>query len=291
MRYEGPIYRPPSEADSVLVQATVGCPHNQCTFCMVYKRGPRYKVRASQDVMADLTTARKIHGPHVRTLFLPAGNTIAMPTEALCRICDHAGKLFPHLERITVYGSSHYILQKGASDLKKLRQSGLSRIHVGLESGDDVTLARIKKGVSKADQIQAGRWAMEAGMTLSLYVVLGMGSRQRTTQHAQETADALNQINPDFIRFRTFLPKVDTPLLREVKKGTFEMLGPHETLWEMANILEALHVTSLVTCDHYTNYLQIEGRLPEDRETLLFRIETALKRPEHEFRSFFVGTQ
>ena len=119
MRYEGPIYRPPSEADSLLIQATVGCPHNRCTFCMVYRKGPAYRVRPVADIVADLNAARKQHGQGVRRIFFPAGNTIAMPTDELSRICEHAHRIFPHLERITVYGSSQYIHRKGAAEMRR----------------------------------------------------------------------------------------------------------------------------------------------------------------------------
>lgn len=162
MHFEGPIYRPPSEAHSLLIQATIGCPHNRCTFCMVYKNGPRYRTRPVADIVADLDEARRLYGSGVRTLFFPAGNTIAMQTDALCRIYSHARCVFPNLERITVYGSSQYIHKKGPDALKRLADSGLSRIHVGLESGDDVILRLIKKGTTARQQIEAGRWTMAA---------------------------------------------------------------------------------------------------------------------------------
>ena len=155
MHFEGPIYRPPSEADSLLIQATVGCPHNKCTFCMIYKQGPPYRVRPVKDICADIDTARAEYGESVKTLFFPSGNTIAMPTRDLAAICRHAVKRFPNLERITVYGSSRYIVQKGLDDLKILRAAGLRRIHVGLESGDDQVLQRVKKGTTAAEQIAA----------------------------------------------------------------------------------------------------------------------------------------
>ena len=291
MRYEGPVYRPPSEANSLLVQTTIGCPHNKCTFCMVYKRGPRYKSRPLQEIKADLWAAREIYGKYVRTIFLPAGNSIAMATDDLVESCKYAHELFPNLDRITVYGSSQYILQKGPDNLKKLRMAGLTRIHVGLESGDNVTLSRIKKGVSKADQIKAGQWLKDAEIEVSLYVILGIGGTERTYEHATETADALNEINPDFIRFRTFMPKIHTPLLRQVKNGFFQILTPHAVLREMALIVDRLEVSSFLACDHYTNYLQIEGQLPQATKQLLFQIETGLKRPESEFRPFCVGTE
>jgi len=238
MRYEGPIYRPPSEADSLLIQATVGCPHNRCTFCMVYKQGPRFKVRPLEEIKADLAAARSVYGPTVRTLFLPAGNTIAMKTEALSEICRYARELFSGLERITVYGSSQHIHRKGLKGLKQLAESGLSRIHAGLESGDDVILKRIRKGTTSRQQIEAGQMVRAAGIELSLYVILGIGGRERSQDHAVQTANVLNRIGPDFIRLRTFVPKINTPLLREVNSGTFNMLGPHGILREAAAIIE-----------------------------------------------------
>lgn len=291
MHYEGPIYRPPSEADSLLVQATVGCPHNKCTFCMTYKKGPAYRVRPVREIEEDLDSAGKIYGANVRTLFFPAGNTIAMPTPDLARICVYARSLFPHLERITVYGSSKYIFRKGPADLKKLKQSGLSRIHVGLESGDDEVLCRIKKGTDSAEQIRAGKWVREAGIELSEYVVLGIGGRERTREHALATARVLSAVNPDFIRLRTFLPKINTVLLHQIKKGRFEVLSAHEVLKETRQLIENLDVTSRVRSDHYTNYVNAYGKMPGDREKILKVIDGALKKDEAAFRPLYVGTQ
>lgn len=291
MQYEGPIYRPPSEANSLLVQATIGCPHNRCTFCMVYKNGPRYRVRPVADINADLDEARMRHGSGVRTLFFPAGNTIAMETDALCRICTHAHHVFPHLERVTVYGSSQYIHKKGPDDLQRLADAGLSRIHVGLESGDDVILRLIKKGTTAIQQMEAGQWTMAAGIQLSLYIILGIGGVARTLEHATRTADVINRIAPDFIRLRTFVPKIHTPLLNMVESGAFKMLGPHGVLKETATMIRLLDASSQVTSDHYTNYINLEGRLPRCRKGLLAQIDDALKRPETDFRPFFIGDQ
>ena len=290
MRYEGPIYRPPSEADSLLIQATVGCPHNRCTFCMIYKNGPRYRVRQVQEIKEDILKARDVYGNAIRTLFFPAGNTIAMKTEDLCEICRFSRETFPELERITVYGSSQFIHKKGIDALKRLAESGLSRIHVGLESGDDVILKRIKKGTTSTDQIEAGRWVMAAGIELSLYVILGIGGKERTVQHARETARVLNNISPDFIRLRTFVPKINTPLLSDVLDGSFEMPGPHGVLRETASLIRGIEASSYLASDHYTNYINIEGRLPEEKERFLEQIDTSLKRDESTFRSFFIGT-
>ena len=291
MRYEGPIYRPPSEADSLLIQATVGCPHNRCTFCMVYKDRIKYKVRPVEDIKQDMREAFDKYGEHVRTLFFPAGNTIAMKTDELCEICRYAKELFVNLQRITVYGSSQYIAGKGLEGMKKLAKAGLSRIHVGLESGDDEILRLIKKGTDSEKQIAAGKYVMDAGIELSLYVILGIGGKQRSRQHAVQTARVLNRISPDFIRLRTFVPKINTPLLKDVMDGTFVMLRPHEVLRETAEIVKRLEVNSYLTSDHYTNYINIEGQLPAARQRLLQIIEAALKKSEEKFRPFFIGEQ
>lgn len=291
MRYEGPIYRPPSEADSLLVQATVGCPHNKCTFCMVYKKGPRYRVRSLEGIEADLKEAKQLYGNRIKTLFFPAGNTIAMPTAELSRICARSRALFPDLSRITVYGSSQYMFEKGLEDLVRLREAGLSRIHVGLESGDDETLRRIKKGADAACHVQAGLWAMQAGIQLSLYVVLGIAGRERTRVHALETARILNAVNPDFIRVRTFLPKTGTLMLHRIRKGRFQILSPHEVLEELYTIIEHLHVTSTIASDHYTNYLDVSGKMMKDKMKMLKIIEKGLKQDESFYRPVYVGTQ
>lgn len=291
MRYEGPIYRPPSEADSLLVQATVGCPHNKCTFCMVYKKGPMFSVRPVDQIRRDLDEARDCYGAGVKNIFFPAGNTVAMPTDDLASICRYARSIFPNLERITVYGSSPYIHRKGLRDLIRLKQAGLSRIHVGLESGDDTVLERIKKGTDSREQIEAGQWVREAGIELSEYVMIGIGGRERTLAHAANTARVLNEIDPDFIRIRTFLPKINTLLLHQIRKGRFQVLSPHEALRETATILQDLKVHSRITSDHYTNYVDVHGRMPVDRERMLETIDRALKRGEDTFRPMYVGTQ
>ncbi|MFO8088408.1 MAG: radical SAM protein [Desulfatiglandaceae bacterium] len=291
LKYEGPIYRPPSEAGSLLIQATVGCPHNKCTFCMVYKKGPPFRVRPVPEINAEMEQVAAEIGNRVRSLFFPAGNTIAMPTSELAEICARARELFPNLERITVYGSSQYIAAKGPSDLRILRESGLSRIHVGLESGDDEVLRRIKKGSDAAEHIRAGKCVREAGIELSEYVMIGIGGRERSREHAAATARVLNAINPHFIRIRTFLPKVNTLLLHQIRKGRFQMVTPHEALRETADILDGLSVTSFVASDHYTNYVDIEGRMPEDKQRLLYLVRSALEKDESTFRPVYVGTQ
>lgn len=291
MRYEGPIYRPPSEADSLLIQATVGCPHNRCTFCMVYKQGVKFKIRPTAAVKADLEEAAQLYGSTVRTIFLPAGNTIAMPTAALSEICRHASALFPHLERITVYGSAQYIHRKGLKKMKLLAAAGLTRIHVGLESGDDDILSRVKKGADNRVQVAAGRLVRQAGMELNSYVILGLGGSERTASHARETARVINEMAPQVVRLRTLVPKINTPLLEDIQAGRFPLLGPHGVIRETIALLEGITVPTRVVSDHYTNYVNVAGRLPDDKEAMLGLLKRSLAQDEAIFRPFFIGTQ
>lgn len=291
LRYEGPIYRPPSEANSLLVQATVGCPWNKCTFCMVYKKGPKFKIRPVKEIKEDLLWAKNNYSYPINTVFFPSGNTIIMKTEDFVEILEYTKKLFPNLERITIYGSAQYIVKKGLNDLKKIAKAGLSRIHVGLESGDDVILKKTKKGSTQEIQIKAGLLVKEAGIELSEYVILGLGGKKRTKEHIQETVKVLNKINPDFIRIRTFLPKVNTPILEEINSGDFQILSPHEALYELYDLIKGLRVTSQIFSDHYTNYIQVSGKLPEDKDEMIKTIKNALKRDEKSFREVYIGTE
>jgi radical SAM superfamily enzyme YgiQ (UPF0313 family) len=258
---------------------------------MVYKNGPSFKVREVADIKEDLLVAADHYGTKVRTLFFPAGNTIAMKTLDFCEILRFSRSLLPELERITVYGSAQYIHQKGPEDLRRIADAGLSRIHVGLESGDDVILKRIKKGTHSRQLIEAGKWAMAAGIELSLYVILGIGGKERTVSHAEQTANVLNEIDPDFIRLRTLVPKVNTPLLNDVLNGSFKLLTPREILSETASIIKGLQASSYLASDHYTNYINIEGRLPEAKIRMLGELEDALKKDNRSFRPFFIGTE
>ena len=258
---------------------------------MVYKKGPPYKVRPVKEICEDIREASKAYGKNVKSLFFPAGNTIAMLTEDLGAICRFAGEAFPLLQRITVYGSSQYVARKGLAGLKILREAGLSRIHVGLESGDDVILRKVKKGTTALEQIEAGRMAKEAGIELSEYVILGLGGIERSEPHAKETAEAINAIEPDFVRMRTLVPKINTLLLHEINKGRFKLLSPHQVLQETKLLVENIMCRTILTSDHYTNYLDLVGKLPEDKERLIGEIDHALSWDESRFRPYFIGSQ
>jgi radical SAM superfamily enzyme YgiQ (UPF0313 family) len=257
---------------------------------MVYKKGPVYRVRPVKEICEDIDAARDIYGQKVKSVFFPAGNSIAMPARDLAAICRHSKAKFRRLQRITVYGSSQYIAKKGPADMAKLAEAGLSRIHVGLESGDDVILKRVKKGTNASEQIKAGKMVKQAGMELSEYIILGLGGVKRSEMHALKTAEAINAIEPDFVRLRTLVPKINTLLLHQIKKGRFQLLSPHEVLKETRLLLENLHCQTRLTSDHYTNYLDLSGILPEDKNRLIEQIDRALTWDSGRFRPFFIGT-
>ena len=284
MRYEGTIYRPPSEARSLLIQCTVGCPHNRCTFCGMYK-DQKFRIRPVAEIRQDLLSAREYYGSDVHSLFLPDGNTILMKTAELVEILQYARDLFPALSRITMYGSAQYLNLKTPAELTALRKAGLDRIHSGMESGDDVTLRKICKGSTAAEIVAAGRQVIDAGMELSEYVLIGVGGASRTREHALESAGVLNQINPRFIRLRTLIPMPGTPLYEEYRRGEFQLLTPHQALAETKLLLETLSVAGTdLYSDHFSNYAWVNGRLPRDSARMLRIIDELLQLPESEFR-------
>ena len=283
MRYEGVVYRPPSEANSLLIQATIGCPHNKCTFCPMYK-GVRFKVRSVADIKEDLRMASAHYGDRIESIFFPDGNTIILKTDQLVEILNYTRELFPSAKRITMYGSARFINLKSAEDLIRLKQAGLNRIHSGMESGDDEVLTAIKKGATAKEIIEAGLKVKQANIEQSEYVLIGVGGRERSKQHAIESARVLSEIDPDFIRVRTFCPIPGTPLYDDYHQGKFGLLQPHEALREMAMLIENLNCTSKFYCDHYNNYANVNGQLPQDKPAMLHHIERLLTIPEDNFR-------
>jgi radical SAM superfamily enzyme YgiQ (UPF0313 family) len=286
MRYEGQIYRPPCEAHSLIIQATVGCPWNRCTFCAMYK-DKKFRARPVAEVLEDLEEARRLY-PLVRSLFLADGNTISLPIDELLTILGRARSLFPELEHVGAYGGTKYINLKSVDELRSLHEAGLSILYLGLESGDPLVLERVKKGVRPEEVVSAGRKLKQAGFPVSLYVLVGLGGRDRWRKHALGTAAVINRIEPDVVRPRTLYVQEGTPLWYQRERGDFVEAGPREALQEVRLLLEQIEVPLVLLSDHVTNYLPLHGRLPEDRPALLAAIDATLARedlsglrPEH----------
>lgn len=274
MRYEGQIYRPPCEAPSLIIQATIGCPWNRCTFCGMYK-DRRYHVRPLEEVREDLLAGAAAH-PSATSLFLADGNAVALPTDDLLTLLSDAYHLFPRLDHVGVYGGTRYLLEKAPGELASLRRAGLSIVYLGLESGDDEVLRRVKKGVTAQETVTAARALKAAGFPVSLYILVGVGGRERSVEHATATAAAINAIEPDIVRPRTLYILEDTPLWHQRARGDFVEIGPREALEEVRLLLLSIDVPTELVSDHITNYLPLRGRLPRDRDHLLAAIDRTL---------------
>jgi len=284
MRYEGIVYRPPSESGSLLIQATIGCPHNKCTFCSMYKN-TIFRLRSVEDIKEDLRSARDYYGEFIESIFFPDGNTIIMKTDQLVEIFEYASELFTQLKRITLYGSARFVNKKKPEDFKRLYAAGLRRVHTGMESGDDVTLSKICKGTTSPEIISAGNKLKEAGIHVSEYYLTGVGGRERSREHAINSAKTLNAFSPDFIRLRTLVPQVGTPLYVDFKNGTFQLLTAHEALQEVRLLLENLTCdNSVLLSDHIANYCNINGLIPRDNEAMIKEIDELLTHPASYFR-------
>jgi radical SAM superfamily enzyme YgiQ (UPF0313 family) len=290
MRYDHPVYRPPSEAFSLIIQTTIGCPHNKCRFCFMYKQ-KKFKIRSLEDIKEDITSAKMFYGDSVRTIFLADGNSIIMRTPQLIDILSFCYGMFPNLEMVTSYGAAKFVLKtKTVEELKQLRKAGLKRLHMGLESGDDAVLERIIKGASAEQMIEASSIVKEAGIELSQYVLLGIGGSKDWERHASNTAKVLNAMDPDFIRVRTLILRPEAPLFEDAEKGDFLPCTPEEVLDETRVLIENLDVTSQFASDHVSNYANINGKLPDEKERMLEDLESVRKRigNDPEFRARLV---
>ncbi len=274
--YDFPPFRPPSEANSLLLRATRGCPWNRCTFCSMYKR-MKFEVRDLEEIVGDIELAKELYGDRVRTVFIGDSNSLTIKTDILVKVLNSLHSSFPHLERVTSYARAKTLAKKPSEDLKKIYQAGLNRLHVGLETGDRELLKEIEKGATPEEMVEAGRRAKQAGFEYSLYVLLGIGGEENWERHARGTAEVLNQIDPHFIRVRTFIPQPGSPLYNAMTEGRFQLASPETILKETKLLLEELQVTSQFLSDHISNLLPLHGKLPEEKEGMVQMIDDALK--------------
>jgi len=278
MHYEEPLFRPPCEANSLIVQVTLGCPHNRCVFCDRH-RMKKYRARDTEEVKADLRKARLMYR-HVESIFLADGNTIAMNSKKLADIISYARDLFPEAERVSSYGGARFLKGKPLEALRRVREAGLDIVYFGLESGDDEILARMDKGVDSAGMIEAARRVKEAGIDLSVYILLGLGGEDLWRQHAENTARVLNAMQPDFIRPRTLALLPGMPIYEEALEGRFREACGETIMRELQMMLSSLEIEDAwFLSDHISNYMPVYGHLPEDREKMLATVEMALGNP------------
>ena len=324
----GPI-RPPSEAYSLLIRATRNCPWNRCQFCSVYK-GSKFELRPVDEILRDIEAAKAIsegmkeigwkmgYGNRVREVaamlsnqpqygqclhnvalwlgtggksaFLQDSNTLIMRTPELIQVITFLRKTFPGLNRVTTYARSHTAARKPLADLKDIKNAGLDRIHIGLETGYDPLLAYMEKGCTAKNHIEGGKKVKEAGISLCEYVMPGLGGKKMSQEHALETARVLNEIDPDYIRLRSLHVSPIIPLWTRLQDGDFKLQTDDEVVKEIAVFIENLQVTSYLKSDHILNLLmEVEGRMPEDKERCLNIIDRYLSLPEEERLNFKVG--
>ena len=326
---QGPI-RPPSEARSLLIRVTRNCPWNHCTFCPVYK-GARFSVRPEAHVIDDIdaihrclsmlkslvdasgrldrqdldertaglapqerqafSAALNWYAGGMHAIFLQDANSLVVKPDQLVRILRHLRFRFPWVDRITSYARSHTIARISDGDLLQMREAGLNRVHIGLESGSDAVLGLVRKGVDKRSQITAGRKVKKAGMELSEYVMPGLGGKAFSREHAIETADALNQIDPDFIRLRTLAIPRSLPLAEAQGDGRFVKLNDSEMVREIRLFVDHLDgIGSMIVSDHILNlFEEVQGRLPEAKPAILAVLDRFLALPDQDQVRFQVG--
>lgn len=271
LRYEMPIYRPPSEADSLMIQATVGCSRPCCTFCFS-SLSSRFAIRPLTEIKQDLLTAQRLYADQVRKVFLLTGNPLVMKSADLVEIGRSAHAMFPALTRIAMYAHPRDVLAKSADELREIREAGISLLYIGVESGNDTVLRRTRKHATAAQTVQGTRRAIEAGFRVSCNVIIGLGGRTFSRAHATDTARVVGEISPHYLAALTLMVYPGTELQHAAARGAFDPLGPAEALDELQLLLEHLPAPErrcVFRANHPSNYVALAGDLPDDMSTLL----------------------
>ncbi len=275
MHYEGNIIRPPSEANSILLQITVGCSRNKCTFCGAYK-GERFRIKPDSIIMDDIAFAANFCRRQ-RRVFLCDGDALIIPQKRLLNILLEIEKRLPWVTRVGIYANAKSLKMKTLDELKTLKAHGFGIVYLGLETGDDVTLKKINKGATSETMILMGKKAKAAGIKLSITVLLGIAGKTRSKIHARETGRVLSAIDPEYIGALSIMLIPGTPLYQDYLSGDFTLLEPDEMLHELKNMIGATKLSKgLFHANHASNYLPIKARLPKDKEATLNLIDEAL---------------
>ncbi len=270
--YDYPLYRPPSEGNSLIIQATLGCSHNKCSFCNMYK-SKKFTIKTLEEIKDDVNHFRQIY-KHVERIFLADGDALIIKAEDLKEILAYINKLFPECSRVTLYGSPKSILLKTPQELSDLKNLGLSMIYMGVESGNDEILNDINKGVSSEDLIKAAKRVKDANILLSVTVIAGIGGREKSKHHAITTGEIISSMTQDYLGVLTLMVEKETTLHNKILNKEFELLDDKEILDEIKLLIEHIDVKELLVfrCNHASNYITLSGDLPEDEEKLLNEI-------------------
>jgi radical SAM superfamily enzyme YgiQ (UPF0313 family) len=275
MHYDGMIIRPPSEADSILLQVTLGCSHNKCTFCGSF-RDKRFAIKKDEIIFQDIEYAR-VHFPRQKRLFICDGDAMIVPMKRLVPILERIRDRLPWVERVGVYANTKGISMKTDEELSQLKSLGVGIAYMGLESGDDQVLADICKGATADKMIRMGKRVKQAGIQLSVTVLVGLAGKERSLIHAKETGRVLSEIDPDYVGALSLMLIPGTELHADYQAGRFQLPSPEEMLAELGQMIASTHLTDgLFHANHASNYLPIRARLPRDKERTLDQIAQAL---------------
>lgn len=277
MRYEGRVFRPPSEAHSYILQVTIGCAHNKCTFCSMFK-DKRFRVRNVQEVMEDLASARKTYR-HIDRIFLADGDALVLQNRDLLVILDRIAELFPECERIGIYGSPQDVLRKSKEELIELKNHGIGIIYIGAESGSETVLRNIKKGATRAELIEAVKKIESSGIPASVTFISGLGGTKYWRDHAIDTGTMISEMEPSYVGLLTLITDPLAELHRDIQEGRFTLLSPLQVLQETELMLA--HINLKKSCvfrsNHASNYVSLKGDLPQDKERMLRQIRDAME--------------
>jgi radical SAM superfamily enzyme YgiQ (UPF0313 family) len=275
MMYEGIVYRPPSEANSLIVQVTIGCSHNGCSFCGMYKE-KKFRIRDLEDIMADLEQAKLDYGV-VKRIFLADGDALVLETSKLKLILLKIKELFPLCQRVGIYATTNDILTKPLEELREIKDLGVGILYLGVESGSNGILESINKGVTAEMIIMAGRKVKDSGIKLSTTLISGIGGREKIIENAIESAKLIGDINPDYVGFLTLMLEPGTPIYDDIQNGVFHVLTPEEIMLELREFLKNVDVTNCIfRSNHASNYMALSGTLPGDKNQLIEDINFAL---------------
>ena len=276
MHYEGMMIRPPSEADSILLQVTLGCSHNKCTFCGTF-REKRFSIKKDAIIFEDIEFARQYCRRQNR-VFLCDGDVMIIPQKRLVKILTQIKDRLPWVERVGLYANTKGIAMKTDEELKELHDLGVKIAYMGLETGDDRILKEIRKGADSKKMIDMGKRIKKAGINLSITVIIGIGQRERSAVHARETGRVLSAIDPDYVGALSLMLVPGTELCDQYEKGEFILIEPEEMLEELGLMIASTHLSNgYFHANHASNYLPIRAKLPEEKEKTLELISQALK--------------